>query len=259
MTGVPGSPLSALGLRLPVLAAPMAGGPTTPALVTAAAAAGSLGFLAAGYKAPETLAVQMAEVRASRVAFGVNVFAPNPVPVDPGAYREYALALQPEADRYGVDLRELGPQEDDDHWRDKIDLLLAEPVAVVSFTFGIPAAGVVAALRKAGTVVLQTVTSAAEATRAIASGADMLAVQGAAAGGHSGTLTPGHPPAAVPLAELVAEIAGAVDRPLIAAGGLAEAGDVAAVLQAGADAAMVGTALLLADESGTSVAHRSAL
>jgi nitronate monooxygenase len=74
------SPLAGLGLDIPMIAAPMAGGASTPALVTAAAQAGGLGFLAAGYKAPQALAGQIAEVRSAGVPFGVNVFAPNPVP-----------------------------------------------------------------------------------------------------------------------------------------------------------------------------------
>ena len=98
------TPLAGLGLDIPLIAAPMAGGPSTPALVTAAARAGGLGFLAAGYKTPEALAGQIAEVREAGVPFGVNVFAPNPVPAEPGAYRRYAEALRPEADRYGLDL-----------------------------------------------------------------------------------------------------------------------------------------------------------
>ena len=94
------SPLSSLGVELPVLAAPMAGGPSTPALVTAAAGAGSLGFLAGGYKTAGQLAEQIAEVRGpGRTGlFGVNLFVPNPVPVDRGEFARYAAALQAEAE-----------------------------------------------------------------------------------------------------------------------------------------------------------------
>src|ERR1700742_3263737 len=95
----PLSSLLSLPVDLPVLAAPMAGGPSTAALVTAAARAGSPGFLAAGYKTPDQLAGQIAEVRgqtatgagagagaragAGTGVFGVNLFVPNPVPADP--------------------------------------------------------------------------------------------------------------------------------------------------------------------------------
>jgi nitronate monooxygenase len=245
-----------LDLSVPLIAAPMAGGPTTPALVVAAARAGGLGFLAAGYRTPDDLREQIAAARAAAVPFGVNLFVPNPVPVEPAAYGRYRSALQAEASRYAVSLPE-DPREDDDHWPDKVDALLADPVPVVSFTFGVPDAGVFAAFRKAGTRTVQTVTSPAEAR--LADAADALVVQAPAAGGHSGTLTPGRPVPATTLLDLIAAVRAVTGRPLLAAGGLGTAADVAAVLNAGAVAAVVGTVLLLADESGTSAPYRKAL
>ncbi|WP_431968313.1 nitronate monooxygenase [Actinacidiphila sp. bgisy160] len=253
------SPLAALGVDTPVLAAPMAGGPTTPALVAAAARAGGLGFLAGGYRTAAALAEQIAAVRPSGMPFGVNLFAPNPVPVDPGAFRRYARAIAPDAGTHGVDTLTAEIVEDDDHWADKVDLLLSAPVPVVSFTFGIPRASVVSALRAAGSLVVQTVTSAAEARAAAEAGADVLAAQASAAGGHSGTLTPQRIPAAVPLEDLLGEVRAAVSLPLVAAGGLATPAAVAGALHAGADAVMVGTVLMRADEAGTSSPHRAAL
>jgi nitronate monooxygenase len=258
MALVPSLRLADLGLAIPVLAAPMAGGPSTPELVVAAAAAGGLGFLAGGYKSAEALAGQIAAVRRATSTFGVNLFAPNPVPVDPAAYARYRDAVRADAERFGAALVE-EPVEDDDVWRDKIDLLLADPAPVVSFTFGIPDKSTVAALRTAGSILVQTVTSTAEAVRASDAGVDLLAVQAAAAGGHSGTLTPDRPPPATPLRELLAEINQAVGLPTVAAGGLADAAAVAAAVHGGAEAVLVGTALLLAPESGTSAVHRSAL
>lgn len=255
MTGL----LSDLGIALPILAAPMAGGPSTPALVTAAARAGGLGFLAGGYKSPQTLAEQIGTVRAEGVAFGVNLFAPNPVPVSAEAYRAYARLMQAEADAYGLELPGAEPVEDDDQWRDKIDLLLGAAVPWVSFTFGIPHQDAITALKKAGSSVLQTVTCADEARQAAEAGADALIVQSAAAGGHSATLTPARPAEPAPLPELVGRIRDAVTLPIIAAGGIATSEAVAQVLRAGAQAAMVGTVLLRTEESGASTAHRAAL
>lgn len=250
--------LDDLGLRLPVLAAPMAGGPTTPALVIAAAQAGSLGFLAGGYQTSTRLAEQIAAVRVRTGTFGVNLFAPNPVPVDPAEYRRYRDEIHAEAERFGVVLRE-EPLEDDDHWRDKIDVLLDRPVPVVSFTFGLPDPDIVAALHRAGSILVQTVTSAVEARRATDAGVDALVVQGSAAGGHSGTLTPDRLLSDRPLGGLVAEICSTVALPTIAAGGLVRAADVTAAVGAGAQAVMIGTALLLAPEAGTSAVHRRVL
>jgi nitronate monooxygenase len=247
-----------LGVELPVLSAPMSGGPTTPELVVAADRAGSLGFLAGGYKTAEALAIQLAAVRAETSSYGVNLFAPRPVPVDPAAYRRYRELLLPEAERLGVVLP-AEPVEDDDYWRDKVDLLVSVAPPVMSFTFGIPGSDVLRALRAAGSLLVQTVTSAEEAELAHAAGVDALTVQSTAAGGHSGTLRPEAPPVGTPLPELVAEIGDQVPLPLLATGGIGTPAEVAAALAAGAVAVLVGTALLLAPESGTSSAHRAAL
>jgi nitronate monooxygenase len=252
------SPISDLGLRIPIIAAPMAGGPTTPAMVIAAHSAGSFGFLAAGYKTPEAVEADMSTVRDAGIPFGVNVFAPNPLPISPERYAQYALAIQREADRFGLTLPD-APIDSDDHFAAKVDLLRADPVPIVSFTFGIPGHDVIRSLQQAGSAVVQTVTSRAEAEAAAAAGVDALAVQAGVAGGHSGTLTPDNPPPALPICELVAEIVSTLGLPVIAAGGLGTAADVAGVLQAGAAAAAVGTVLLLADESGASATHQAAL
>jgi nitronate monooxygenase len=252
------SPLAGLGVTAPVLAAPMAGGPTTAALVTAAAQRGGLGFLAGGYKTAEQLRAQIAEVRAVTPVFGVNLFAPNPVAVDPAEYHRYAAALRPLAARYGAELPP-EPVEDDDRWEQKLDLLRRDPVPVVSFTFAIPPAQVIAALRSQGSVVVATVTNAAEARAAAEAGVDMLAVQGWAAGGHSATLTPRRFPEPVPTTVLVATIREASRLPVIAAGGLATPAQVADVIHAGAQAVMVGTALLRTSESGASAVHQAAI
>jgi nitronate monooxygenase len=245
---------------LPVLAAPLAGGPGTPALVAAAAKAGSMGFLSAGYKTPEAVAAEIAAV--DGLPHGVNLFAPNPLPVDPAEYRAYADLLKREADRYGVTLPDHpveDPPGDPDGWHDKLDVLRAHPVAVVSFTFGIPPVADLATLRVTGAVLVQTVTSAAEANAAVEAGMDALVVQSALAGGHSGTLTPRDPVPELPLPELVGAVRAAVDLPLVAAGGIGTAADVSAALAAGATAVAVGTALLRSTEAGTSATHRAAL
>ena len=248
-----------LTIDLPVLAAPMAGGPTTPELVIAAARAGSFGFLPAGYRTPDGFQEQVGAVRAAGVPFGVNLFAPNPVSVDPAAFRAYANAIQREADLFGIDLAGAPIVEDDDFWHEKLDILTSMPVPAVSFTFGIPDAASIAALRAVGSLLLQTVTTVDEARLAEAAGMDVILLQASAAGGHSGTLHPDRPTVQIALPDLVRDVSAAVGLPVIAAGGISSAADVSVALDAGAVAVAVGTALLLADEAGTSATHRNAL
>jgi nitronate monooxygenase len=250
--------LTQFGMSIPLIAAPMSGGPTTPAMVSAATQAGGLGLLAAGYKTVDAIEAEIKSVRSEGIPFGINVFTPNPLPVDPDSYRVYAAIMQREADQFGLSLpRE--PIEDTDKFDEKIALLLDDPVPMVSFTFGIPPRGVIAALRQANSVVVQTVTTADEAAQARDAGVDMLAVQAAVAGGHSGTLSPRRPLTPVPLVDLVEQIVATVRLPVLAAGGLATPSAVADVIRAGAAAAVVGTVLLRADESGASATHQAAL
>jgi nitronate monooxygenase len=240
----------------PIVGAPLAGGPSTPALAAAVCEGGGLGFVAAGYKAASDVADDIAEVRRrTERPFGVNVFFPTRLAVDEAAIERYAELLEAEAERYGVACGE--PRWSDDEWDAKLELVARERPAVVSFAFGCPDAAVVAWLRGEGIAVWCTVTSAAEATVATAAGVDALVVQGAEAGGHqsSFTDTDDAPIALVPLLQLVRSVS---DAPLIAAGGIATGRGVAAVLAAGASAAQIGTALMLTPEAATSDAQRVA-
>src|SRR5215470_19158904 len=94
-------------LRRPLAVAPMAGGPSTTDLVIAAAGAGALGFLAAGYKTPAAMAAEIAAVRAATAEpFGVNVFVPGEPSADAGAIAEYLRSLRPSAEALGAPLGE---------------------------------------------------------------------------------------------------------------------------------------------------------
>lgn len=244
--------------RIPVFAAPMAGGPSTPALVSAAATAGHFGQLAGGYRTVEGLAEQIAAVRAETDLFGVNLFVPNAAAIDEDAFARYRERLRPTAERLGI-LDLPGLVIDDDFWDEKIELLLAVPVPAVSFTFGLPPASVVQSLRTHGTITIQTITASDEARAAQDLGIDVLVVQSADAGGHSGVIDPLGTPSNLALTELISEIRTATTLPLIGAGGIANAASVRAAIRAGASAVAVGTALLRAPESGASPVHKTAL
>ncbi|WP_230379324.1 nitronate monooxygenase [Microbacterium sp. ZXX196] len=245
---------------LPLAAAPMAGGPSTPELVRAVSAAGAFGFLAGGYRSAEQLAADIDEVRGDAPAFGVNLFVPSGAPCDADEVRAYARRLEEDARRAGVALdpdRALVP--DDDAWDDKLALLRAHPVPVVSLTFGLPSAADIASLRRAGSVVLASVTTPAEARLAEEAGVDGLVVQGPRAGGHSACFDPRRTPTDAATADIVRTVRASSARPLVAAGGTGGAPDVRALRAAGADAVAVGTLFLTADEAGTSSTHRRAL
>jgi nitronate monooxygenase len=242
---------------VPIVGAPLAGGPATSALAAAVCEAGGLGFLAAGYKTATTLTDDIKALRRlTRRAFAVNVFYPVREPIDDAQVAAYVERLAREAARYGVAAGE--PRWTDDDWEAKLELLRRERPAVVSFTFGCPDKEVVDELRTAGSSVWCTVTSPPEAKQAASAGVDALVVQGGEAGGHQGSFRD-HSIDPFPLLTLLQLVRRVTDLPLIAAGGVATAETIAAVLAAGASAAALGTALLLTPEAGTSAAHRQAL
>jgi len=222
--------------------APLAGGPSTPALTAAVSEAGGLGFLAAGYLTAGALRELMEETRSlTSRPFGVNVFVPGPA-ADPSAYAAYVDALPGAGE----------PRADDDDWEAKLALLADHPV--VSFTFGCPAPDVIAGLRGEAWV---TVTSPEEARAAADAGADVLVVQGGEAGGHRGSFADREDLPVYGLLALLQMID--VDKPVVATGGIATAAGVSAVLAAGARAAQVGTAFMRCPEAGTHPAHKDAL
>ena len=244
-------------LDVPVIGAPMAGGPTTPALAAAVSEAGGLGFLAAGYKTAEALEAEIAAVRTATVRpFGVNLFYPTRDEVDEAAIAAYAESMRGEEERYDVSVGV--PEWSDDGWEAKLAVVARERPDVVSFTFGCPEPETVASLRGLDIAVWQTVTSPAEAQVALAAGVEALVLQGGEAGGHQGSFRQ-HDDEPLSTLTLLQLVAATTDRPLVAAGGIATAAGIAAALRAGAAAAQIGTGLMLAAEAGTSEPHRQAL
>lgn len=250
--------------QYPIVQAPMAGGGSCPPLAAAVCEAGGLGFLAGGYKTADGMYQEIKRTRGlTRRPFGVNLFMPQTGYVDRAAVEAYRGQLAGEAGWYEVSLAEediIGTS--DDGYDAKLAILLDDPVAAVSFTFGCPAPEVFTRLRKAGTYGIVTVTSVDEARAAQAAGADAVCVQGVEAGGHQGTHrddeeTDGT--AGVGLLALVAQVREAVALPIIATGGLMRGAQIAALLAAGAEAAQLGTAFLPCPESGAHPLHKKAL
>ncbi|MDJ0377886.1 nitronate monooxygenase [Cryobacterium sp. PH31-L1] len=244
-------------LEIPVIAAPMAGGASTPNLALAVSEAGGLGFLAGGYKTPSTLAEQIADLKQrSEHAFGVNLFIPQRPITDRGAVETYrdALAREYPAATFG----EIA-DADTDWFAEKVDVVIDLQVPVVSFTFGLPPVDAVERMHAAGSFLIATVTSVAEALQAEARGVDTLCVQGPESGGHRATFSTSDEPGVMPLGELLIAIREVVTLPLIAAGGIHSGGQIASLLTNGAAAVQLGTAFLRTAESGANPAHQDAL
>ncbi|MEU1983400.1 nitronate monooxygenase [Nocardia sp. NPDC019395] len=246
-------------LAVPIIAAPMAGGPSTPDLVVSVGEAGGLGFLAGGYKTPEALADQIRDVRARTDGpFGVNLFVPQQNSYNVAAVEEYRERLREAARRYGIELPPIR-ERDDDWFEAKVDLLVTQRVPAVSLTFGLPPVETVRRLGDSGCTVIATVTTSAEASAAVDAGVGALCVQGPAGGGHRGTFRVEDEPETTPLPELVDEIIASCSLPVVAAGGIGDGARIAELLAHGAAAVQLGTAFLRSPESGAKAAHKDAL
>ncbi|ETB27889.1 2-nitropropane dioxygenase, partial [Mycobacterium avium 09-5983] len=218
-------------ITVPIVGAPMAGGPGTPALAAAVSNAGGLGFVPGGYVSAEQFADDIAAARkATTGPLGVNLFVPQPSVADWVALDYYAAELEEIAEHYQV---EVGHPRygDDDGWEQKLEVVADVRPELVSFTFGVPPPDVIRRLGALGLLVMVTVTSAYEAGVAVAAGADSLVVQGPAAGGHRGTFAPDMEPANESLHQLIDRIRHTHDIPIIAAGGLGTADEVGAALR----------------------------
>ncbi|MCM3509191.1 nitronate monooxygenase [Rothia sp. P100] len=250
-------------LEIPLVGAPMAGGPSTPQLAAVVSNAGGLGMLAAGYLNADQLAEQVKQTRElTDGPFGVNLFCPADPNDNPGNAKAllqgYRQALAPLGKQYGLDLLNYELVLPD-HFHSLLDWLLANPVPVVTFTFGCPSAEQIERLQMVSTYVGVTVTNPQNAILATQADANFLCVQGPDAGGHQSTFRVQDEVNQLPLSQLVPAVQAVTNLPLIAGGGVGSNQDVQSILALGVEAVQVGTVLLLSDEAGTSQAHRDAL
>ena len=245
-------------LPIPILQAPMVGA-SSPEMAVAVSAAGGMGHLAAGAMAPDAIEASVAQLRAQTPApFGVNLLmAP---PVQPEA-AEVDLALARLAPWY-AELGEALPAHPNAFAPDferQLDAVVRAAPPVASFTFGILTKAQVEALHAAGTYVVGTATTVAEARAWAEVGADGICAQGFEAGGHRGHFLAEVEASLVGTMALVTLVAGAVDLPVIAAGGIMDGRGVAAALALGASAAQMGTAFLLSDQASVSKPWRRSI
>lgn len=198
---------------LPIVQAPI-GPATTPELVASVSAVGGLGTLAASWTQPEHLRDQIGAIRSATS----NPFCVNLV-----------LAFDQ---------------------RERLELVLAERVPVVSFSWGTDAE-LIGRARAAGAFVLVQVSDSHEAKAAAAAGTSGVIAQGMEAGGHvQGTTS---------LLTLVREVSAALEVPIVAAGGIADFGGAQHALNAGAQAVACGTAFLAASEADVHRHYRGRL
>ena len=250
--------MSRFGLP-PIWMAPMAGEAASAALVAAVSAGGGFGQLGVAYLSPARITEIAADIRArTDRPFGINLFCPQPWAHDPVALDAYLARLAAWHAELGLPAPTAPARFEEDFDAQLAAAIAARP-AVISFVMGDPGAARMAALRAQGFIVLGTATQVAEGRALQASGVDGVIAQGYEAGGHRGGFLGGAEGALIGTMALVPQLVDALDVPVIAAGGIADARGVAAAQALGAAAVTVGTAFLLVDECPLSPAYRTAL
>jgi len=249
---------SLVGVNHPIVQAPMAGGPTTPALVAAVSGAGGLGVLAAAYARPQDVLAAAQAVRSQTPApFGVNLFVPVP---QAGALDDTAARahLAPLHARLGLPPPVMPAQVADD-FDATLAACLESGASVLSFTFGRLPAAAIAAAHARGMRVVGTATTVDEAVQLERDGVDAVVAQGGEAGAHRGTFLVPFEDALIGTMALVPQVVDAVRVPVLASGAIMDGRGIAAALALGAAGVQLGTAFLVSDESGAPRAHRAEL
>lgn len=251
---------SLLNIEYPIVQAPMAGVQGS-ALALAVCNAGGLGSLPCATLGNAAMVREMTVLKAGTTQpFNVNFFCHAPSVPSPEREARWQAVLAPYYAELGVDMDSIqaGPGRTpfDQEAADVLDEIRP---AVVSFHFGLPSAQLLERVRATGAKILSCATTVAEARWLQANGVDAVIAQGLEAGGHRGTFLSEESTAQAGTLALLRQIVGAVQVPVIAAGGIADEGAVAAAMALGAAGVQVGTAYLLCPEATTSAVHRNAL
>lgn len=246
-------------MSVPVVLAPMGGGPSTPELCAAVSNAGGLGSLAAAYSSPEKITQDIARVRELTLRpFAVNLFSPAAMEPLRGDVQAVSKFLAPYHQRLGLQEPQL-PQSASENFDAQIEAICAAKPPLVSFTFGLLPAVVIDHLRAQSTFIVGTATTVEEARQLERAGVDAVVAQGSEAGAHRGTFAVPAEEALIGTVALVPQVADAVRIPVIASGGMMDGRGIVAALALGASAVQMGTAFLAAKEAGTSPGYREAL
>lgn len=248
------------GIELPIIQAPMAGVQGS-ALAIAVSNAGGLGSLPCAMLTPELLRAELAQIQANTTKpFNVNFFCHTPPVVDEAKQQAWLQVLAPYYAEFAVDIKQVPTGAGRTPFEQTAaDILQQFRPPVVSFHFGLPNQALLVQLRAWGAKIIASATTVEEAIWLEKQGVDAIIAQGLEAGGHRGMFLTDDLTTQIGSLALVPQVVKAVKVPVIAAGGVADAKGVQAVLTLGAIAAQIGTAYLLCPEATTSTLHRQAL
>ena len=247
-------------ISLPVIQAPMAGSQNHQ-LAAAVSEAGGLGSIPAGMLNAEPLDAELTAIAAlTRKPYNVNFFCHKTPAEDVARTEAWLELLAPYLKELAIDPSSIPGGAT----RKPFDAAMAEVVErhrppVVSFHFGLPAPDLVQRVKATGAKILSSATTQEEGRWLQERGVDAVIAQGIEAGGHRGMFLSDDIDSQIGTFALLPQLVAALDIPVIAAGGIADARGAAAARALGAAGVQVGTAYLLCNESRASQLHRQAL
>jgi nitronate monooxygenase len=251
-----------VGVEQPIVLGPF-GGLSSIELTAAVSEGGGLGSYGLyGYDVDRIRTTAAALRSQTARPFALNVWLPvagetQPTP-SADDFARYLEPLRGYFDELGLPLPER-PSRYLPDVQDQITATLEAKPAVLSVVYGLPGAELLDEAHARGIVVIGTATTVDEAVALNTAGVDAIVASGSEAGGHRVSFLRPPEESLVGLFALVPQVVDAVDVPVIAAGGIADARGLRAVVELGADAAQIGTAFLATRQSAASDAHRRAL
>jgi nitronate monooxygenase len=249
-----------LKLKIPLIVAPMAGGPTTPELVIATSNSGALGSIGAAYMTPSAMEDFSNIVRAqTNAAFSINLFIQHPEPKISDKQIQRAIEItKPFRDELGLSEPQLAPPYEE-NFDSQFEMILKIKPSLFTFIFGVLNSDYIKAAKEENIMLAGTATTLEEALQLQDSGVNVIILQGIEAGGHRGIFDPAAADPLIRTFDLIETCREKINIPLVAAGGIMNSQDIQNALAKGADAVQMGTAFLTCKEAGTSAPYKETL
>ncbi len=251
------------GIGYPILQGPMGGGFSTPELLAAVSNAGGLGSFGAYTLSPDEIleADRLIKTKTDK-PYNINLWVSDvdesliDYPVE--SLEKIKLLFKPYFDALNIPLPDLDPHIPS-RFAQQVEVIFQIRPAVFSFIFGIPSKEILRETRRLGIKTVGAATTLDEAMALEDAKVDAIVAAGFEAGGHRPSFLKPANESLHGLFSLIQQLKAKIKTPIIAAGGIADGKGVAAALTLGADAAQVGTAFLVTDESNATPAHKATL
>jgi len=251
-----------LGVEYPIIQGPL-GGLSSQRLTAAVSNFGALGSFGAHSLAPSAIQEVIAEIRSlTNKPFAMNLWVSmedeGAATSDAEEFERASAHLAPHLGKVGASLPQFSPYQPI-RFEDQARVVLDAKAPVFSFIYGIPPKEILDECHRQGIVTIGTATTPDEAVALEQAGVDVVVASGFEAGGHRGSFLRAAEDSLTGTISLVPQVVDAVEIPVVAAGGIADARGIVAAFALGAEGVQMGTVFLAAEESGASALHREAI